>query len=63
MSEDNNKSLKQPQCAGPEDPLGSPEELAALEIPEGVDRRAFLMRNSLIAFRCGPVPLPDLNFG
>jgi len=30
------------------DPLGSVDELAAQEIPEGVDRRAFLMRNALI---------------
>ena len=32
----------------PEDPLGSVDELASQEVPDGVDRRAFLMRSALI---------------
>ena len=31
-----------------EDPLGSTEQLASQEVPEGVDRRTFLMRSALI---------------
>lgn len=38
----------QQQEAGQEDPLGSTERLASLNIPDGVDRRAFLMRSTLI---------------
>jgi L-serine dehydratase len=31
-----------------EDPLGSTEQLASQEVPEGIDRRTFFMRSSLI---------------
>src|SRR3982751_4874120 len=37
-----------PVKAGQEDPLGSTEQLASHNIPDGVDRRAFLMRSTLI---------------
>jgi L-serine dehydratase len=33
---------------GQEDPLGSIEQLASQEVPEGVDRRTFFMRSALI---------------
>src|SRR3982751_2848818 len=37
-----------PVKAGQEDPLGSTNQLTAHNIPDGVDRRAFLMRSTLI---------------
>jgi len=37
-----------PVEADPKDPLGSTDDLAAHNIPDGVDRRAFLMRSTLI---------------
>ena len=46
MSEDNFKSDDRLQGA---DPLESPKEWAAQEIPPGVDRRKFLMRSALIS--------------
>ncbi len=45
MSKDNRKSKDQSQQA---DFLESPDEWAAQEIPEGVDRRKFLMRSALM---------------
>src|SRR3954468_6105496 len=43
---DNNRS--KPVESVQQDPLGSTHQLASHEIPEGVDRRAFLMRSTLI---------------
>src|SRR3954471_18926682 len=37
-----------PVEADPKDPLGSTDQLTAHNIPDGVDRRAFLMRSTLI---------------
>ena len=48
MSDDRLKSQTQPGQIDPDDPLGSVEDLASQEIPDGVDRRTFLMRSALI---------------
>ena len=42
------KPLNQPDEIDPNDPLGSVNEIASQKVPEGVDRRAFLMRSALI---------------
>ena len=48
MSDDLNKPINQADETDPNDPLGSVNEMAAQEVPAGVDRRAFLMRSALI---------------
>ena len=48
MSHKSFKLVDLHQKAEPEDPLGSPEELIAQEIPPGVDRRTFLMHSAVI---------------
>jgi L-serine dehydratase len=48
MLDDTRVSTDPPTKNGTEDPLGSTEELVAQKVPDGVDRRAFLMRSSLI---------------
>ncbi len=48
MSDDLLKPLNQPVEIDPNDPLGSVDELVSQEVPDGVDRRAFLMRSALI---------------
>jgi L-serine dehydratase len=48
MPEDSRKSIERLDKADPEDPLGSTDQLASQKIPDGVDRRAFLMRSTLI---------------
>ena len=45
---DDRKSTDRQNETGPEDPLGSTEQLASQEVPEGVDRRTFFMRSALI---------------
>ena len=45
---DDRKSPDRPNETGQEDPLGSTEQLANQEVPEGVDRRTFFMRSALI---------------
>ena len=48
MSDDRVKPQNQPGQINPEDPLGSVDEIASQEVPDGVDRRTFLMRSALI---------------
>ena len=48
MPDDRLKSLDKLIEVGREDPLGSVDELASQKIPDGTDRRAFLMRSALI---------------
>ena len=48
MSDDSVKPLNQSAEIDSNDPLGSVNEIASQEVPEGVDRRAFLMRSALI---------------
>jgi L-serine dehydratase len=48
MSNDHRKPLKQAVEVDPSDPLGSVDDIISQNIPEGVDRRAFLMRSALI---------------
>jgi hypothetical protein len=48
MSDNRLKSLYRPSEIDREDPLGSADELASQKVPDGVDRRTFLMRNALI---------------
>jgi L-serine dehydratase len=45
---DDRKSTDRQNETGREDPLGSTEQLASQEVPEGVDRRTFFMRSALI---------------
>src|SRR5262245_38430174 len=45
---DDSRELKDRFDVGPDDPLGSEKTLTAPEIPDGVDRRTFLMRSTLI---------------
>ena len=45
----NDSFVDRPNEDAGEDPIGTPEELAARPVPEGVDRRAFLMRSALIS--------------
>jgi len=45
----NTRNLKDERETALDDPLRSSDEIGSLHIPEGVDRRAFLMRNALIA--------------
>ena len=45
---DDRKSPGRQNETGHEDPLGSIEQLANQEVPEGVDRRTFFMRSALI---------------
>ena len=48
MSDDRLKSPDGVNEMGREDPLGSVEQLSSQKVPDGVDRRTFLMRSSLI---------------
>jgi L-serine dehydratase len=48
VSDNRLKSLVRLNEVDREDPLGSLDQLAAQEIPDGVDRRSFLMRSALI---------------
>ena len=48
MSNDHRKPLNQPVEIDPNDPLGSVDDIVSQKVPEGVDRRAFLMRSALI---------------
>jgi L-serine dehydratase len=48
MSDDTLKPQNQPGEIDPNDPLGSVNEIASQKAPDGVDRRAFLMRSALI---------------
>jgi L-serine dehydratase len=48
MSDDTLKPQNQPGEIDPNDPLGSVNEIASQKVPDGVDRRAFLMRSTLI---------------
>lgn len=48
MSNNPLKPLNQSGEIGPDDPLGSVNEIASQQAPAGVDRRAFLMRSALI---------------
>jgi len=48
MSNDHRKPLRQPIEIDPGDPLGSVDDIVSQKVPEGVDRRAFLMRSALI---------------
>jgi L-serine dehydratase len=48
MSDNPFKSLNQPGEIDPNDPLGSVDEIASQKVPDGVDRRTFLMRSALI---------------
>ena len=45
----NDRSVDRPNEDDTQDPIGNPKELAARPVPEGVDRRAFLMRSALIS--------------
>jgi len=45
---DSSKSVGRPNEADRDDPLGSTNQLISQDVPGGVDRRSFLMRNSLI---------------
>jgi len=47
MSDDHRKPLNQPEI-DPNDPLGSVDDIISQKVPDGVDRRAFLMRSALI---------------
>src|ERR1700751_1781792 len=44
----NKRLVNQPVEVDPGDPLGSVEDIISQKVPEGVDRRAFLMRSALI---------------
>ena len=48
MSDNNVKSIDRRNEVKEKDPLGSTDQLASQKIPDGVDRRAFLMRSTLI---------------
>ena len=48
MSNDHLKPVNWPVEIDPADPLGSVDEITSQKVPDGVDRRAFLMRNALI---------------
>ena len=48
MANNDLKSINLRAQRNPEDPLGSAEELVSHKIPDGVDRRTFLMRSALI---------------
>ena len=48
MSMNHHKPLNQPAPTEEADPLGSVDHMVAQEVPDGVDRRAFLMRSALI---------------
>jgi L-serine dehydratase len=48
MSNNHLKTLNQPAPKDPSDPLGSVEHMVSQKVPDGVDRRAFLMRSALI---------------
>ena len=49
MPDDSRESKDRLHEADPEDPLGSEEKLTSPKIPDGVDRRTFLMRSMLIS--------------
>src|SRR5436190_11553239 len=48
VSDDRVKSQNKLSQLDPTDPLGSVEQLASEKVPDGVDRRTFLMRSALI---------------
>ena len=48
MSSRNAKSKDRIREVDPQDVLGSPQDLVSQNVPDGVDRRTFLMRSSLI---------------
>jgi L-serine dehydratase len=48
MREESVKSMERMHVSNSEDPLGSTDQLTSQDIPAGVDRRAFLMRSTLI---------------
>src|SRR6476660_6931846 len=48
MTDDSRESRDRLHEIDPEDPLGSEENLTSPKIPDGVDRRTFLMRSTLI---------------
>jgi L-serine dehydratase len=48
MSDNNRKPIDRRNEAKEKDPLGSTDQLTSQKIPDGVDRRAFLMRSTLI---------------
>ena len=48
MSSRNAKSKDRIREVDPQDVLGSPQDLVSQSVPDGVDRRTFLMRSSLI---------------
>ena len=48
MHNDSFKSIDRQNKDGREDPLGPPDQITSQNIPDGVDRRTFLMRSSLI---------------
>jgi L-serine dehydratase len=48
MSDNSFKPLNQPGEVDPNDPLGSVDEIASQKVPDGLDRRTFLMRSALI---------------
>ncbi len=48
MSKNHLNPLNQPAPADQGDPLGSVDNIVSQKVPEGVDRRAFLMRSALI---------------
>ncbi len=48
MSDDRRKPVDRLAEIDPNDPLGSVDEMASQKVPDGVDRRAFLMRSALI---------------
>ena len=51
MSEDRHEPRDRQNEIDSEDPLGSIDELASQKVPDGVDRRAFLMRSARSARR------------
>jgi L-serine dehydratase len=48
MSTNHRKPLNQPAPTEQGDPLGSVDKMVSQKVPDGVDRRAFLMRSALI---------------
>ena len=48
MSMNHHKPLNQPAPTDQGDPLGSVDHIVSQKVPDGVDRRAFLMRSALI---------------
>ena len=48
MSMNHRKPLNEPAPTDPGDPLGSVDNIVSQTVPDGVDRRAFLMRSALI---------------